>query len=72
MERTVYKLVDGKPQPVTVKLGITDGIFTEVTEGLAENDVVVTGSNTPVPTTGGGGQNPFGGGGGQRGFRGGR
>jgi len=78
--QTVYVFADGqspttaanaKLKPVRVRLGVTDGIFTEVTEGLEENDVVVTGSNTPMPTAGaGGGQNPFGGGGGPRGFRG--
>jgi len=79
--QTVYVFADGQSQtavanvklkPVRVRLGVTDGIFTEVIEGLDENDVVVTGSNTPTPTSGGaGGQNPFGGGG-PRGFRGGR
>jgi HlyD family secretion protein len=29
-------------QPVQVKTGITDGIYTEVTDGLSENDKVVT------------------------------
>jgi HlyD family secretion protein len=78
--QTIYTFADGqspaasanvKLKPVRVRLGVTDGIFTEVIEGLEENDVVVTGSNTPVPTAAPGGQNPFGGGG-QRGFRGGR
>jgi HlyD family secretion protein len=79
--QTVYVFADGQSQtaaanvklkPVRVRLGVTDGIFTEVIEGLDENDVVVTGSNTPTPAAGGGGgQNPFGGGG-PRGFRGGR
>ena len=40
--RTVYVLKDDKLQPVQVKVGITDGINTEVTEGLSENDKVVT------------------------------
>jgi HlyD family secretion protein len=80
--QAVYVFADGqsptaaanvKLKPVRVRLGVTDGIFTEVLEGLDENDVVVTGSNTPAPTAGPGGQNPFGGGGGgPRGFRGGR
>ena len=79
--QTVYVFADGqsptasakvKLKPVRVRLGVTDGIFTEVIEGLNEDDVTVTGSNTPIPTAAaGGGQNPFGGGG-QRGFRGGR
>jgi len=59
-----------KLKPTRVRLGITDGIFTEVIEGVAENDLVVTGNNTPTTTTtAAGGQNPFGGGGGPRGFR---
>jgi HlyD family secretion protein len=72
MERTVYKLVNGKPEPVKVKLGITDSIFTEVLEGLTAGDQVITGVTSPqaetqAPT----GTNPFsgsGGGGRRRGF----
>ena len=78
--QTVYVMPGGEAQataahvklkPVRARLGITDGIFTEVIEGLEENDVVVTGSNTPT-TSGpavGGAQNPFGGGGGRGGPR---
>ena len=61
--RSVYVLREGKPEPVQVKLGISDGIFTEIVEGLKENDLVVTGMVTsqpagpPQPST-----NPFGGG----------
>ena len=29
---------NNKPEPVQVKIGITDGINTEVTDGLAENE----------------------------------
>ncbi len=60
-ERTVYVLRDAKPQPVTIKTGISDGISTEVQEGLQENDRVV------IAQLGGGNQannqpaNPFGG-----------
>ena len=60
--RTVYILKDNKLQPVQIKTGITDGIYTEVTEGLNENDKVVTSSTakqtsgaTPAPGS------PFGG-----------
>jgi HlyD family secretion protein len=60
--RTVYVLKDNKLQPVQIKTGITDGIYTEVTEGLNENDKVVTSSTakqtsgaTPAPGS------PFGG-----------
>jgi HlyD family secretion protein len=63
--RTVYVLKNNKPQPVQIKTGITDGIYTEVTDGLGETDKVITSSNarpasgaTPPPA------NPFGGGGG--------
>jgi len=52
---------------VRVKTGISDGAFTEITDGLKEGDVVITGikltqSATPAPT----GTSPFGGG--RRGF----
>lgn len=41
---TVYKLVDGKPQPVMVRLGASDGTSTEVSGGgIAEGDKIVTG-----------------------------
>jgi HlyD family secretion protein len=67
VERTIYLLVNGQPQPTKVKLGITDSIFTEVIDGLKEGDVVVTGSNVAPaadPTAGGArpGGSPFGGG----------
>lgn len=75
--QTVYLLPGGQPQttaanvklkPVKVRLGITDGIFTEVLEGLEENDLLVTGSTTPASSPAAAGtQNPFGGG--PRGFR---
>lgn len=69
--RTVYKLAansttaEPRVDPITVKLGISDGLTTEVVEGLAEGDVVVT-SITPVGGSASAGQparNPFGGGG---------
>src|SRR5437762_6740037 len=41
-ERTVYVLSFGRPKPVQIKTGISDGIVTEVTEGLNEGDRVVT------------------------------
>ena len=58
--RTAYILKDGKLQPVQVKLGITDGIYTEVMEGLSENDMIVT--SATYKQGGGPGQanNPFG------------
>jgi len=72
--RTLYKLIGSDPktaklQAVTVKLGITDGIATEVFEGLKENDIVVTGiSVAGAKPAAGASSNPFSGGGGQRRF----
>ena len=73
-QRTVYVLpadapknsdgtMLGKPQPVQVKTGISDGAFTEIVEGLKEGDLVVSGQvltgadAAKAPTA-----NPFGGG----------
>jgi HlyD family secretion protein len=63
---TVYLLVADeqgqKLRPVEIKTGITDGISTEVTDGLTEGDKVVTGllsAEGPGATPG---SNPFGGG----------
>ena len=61
-ERTVYVLSGGRPKPVQIKRGISDGVVTEVVEGLKEGDRVVTAELTstsvaPSPPT-----NPFGGG----------
>lgn len=41
-ERTVYVLRGSKPSPVQIKTGISDGIFTEVLDGLQEGDRVLT------------------------------
>src|SRR5213083_2431396 len=41
-DRTVYVLAYGRPNPVQIKTGISDGIMTEVIEGLKEGDRVVT------------------------------
>jgi HlyD family secretion protein len=64
-ERTIYLLPAGarEPRPAQVKLGISDGINTEVLEGLKEGDRVVTaalGAAGTVPTPPA--ANPFGGG----------
>jgi HlyD family secretion protein len=40
-ERTVYVLPGGRPQPAQIKTGISDGVVTEVIEGLKEGDRVV-------------------------------
>lgn len=56
--RTVYVLdAAGKPQPVQIKTGITDGVATEITEGLKEDDKVVTSSTAKQATSSP--QNPF-------------
>ncbi|MEY2541683.1 MAG: HlyD family secretion protein [Verrucomicrobiota bacterium] len=60
-ERTIYILSGGKPKPVQIKVGISDGIVTEVTEGLKEGDRVVTAAiNTASPSQSPP-ANPFGG-----------
>src|SRR6266568_2426888 len=41
-ERTVYVLSGGQPQPVQIKTGISDGVVTEVIEGLKEGDRIIT------------------------------
>jgi HlyD family secretion protein len=82
--RTLYKLVtdsSGKnwPEPVLVRLGISNGTITQVVEGLAEGDTVITYVTMPgaaVAATGPAAptSNPFqqsGGRGGGGGFRGG-
>jgi HlyD family secretion protein len=41
---TVYRLVDGKPQPLMARIGASDGSSTEVSGGgLKEGDAIVTG-----------------------------
>jgi HlyD family secretion protein len=62
--QTVYVLptdqANGTPTPVPIKTGISDGLSTEVLDGLNEGDRVVTGllttQSVSSPTT-----NPFGG-----------
>jgi HlyD family secretion protein len=41
-DRTVYVLSGGRPTPVQIKTGISDGVVTEVVEGLKDGDRVVT------------------------------
>jgi HlyD family secretion protein len=65
-ERTVYVLSGGKPKPVQIKIGISDGIVTEVTEGLKEGDPVVTAAISAASPGQSPAANPFGGG--RRGF----
>jgi len=47
-DRTVYVVPvgGGKPVPVQVLVGLTDGVSTEITDGLKEGDVIVTGTTT--------------------------
>jgi HlyD family secretion protein len=72
--RVVYVLSGDESTPVLkrvqVKTGITDGIFTEITDGLSEGDKVVTGSTGGETSTAvAAGASPFGGGGFGRGGR---
>jgi len=52
--RTVYLLAPGEktPSPVLIRTGISDGVYTEVIDGLREGDVVVNSilSNNPALT----------------------
>jgi HlyD family secretion protein len=71
--RTVYALATGPSgnpttNPVRVRIGISDGAFTEITDGLKEGDVVVTSVKLPQTQTAAAapaGNSPFGGGGGR-------
>jgi HlyD family secretion protein len=60
-ERTIYVLPEGatEPKPVQIKTGISDGVLTEVLEGLKEGDRVVTAVLGPNATPQA--ANPFGG-----------
>jgi hypothetical protein len=41
--KVLWKLVDGKMQPTPVKIGLSDGAFTELVEGeLSRGDLLVT------------------------------
>jgi HlyD family secretion protein len=51
-----------KPKPVKIKVGISDGISTEVVEGLEEGTQVVTGIISGAGSMAAGQNNPFGGG----------
>jgi HlyD family secretion protein len=46
----VYKLVNAKPEQVTIRIGASDGSRTEIIgDGLAEGDLVIIGSARPTP-----------------------
>ncbi|MBK7402829.1 MAG: efflux RND transporter periplasmic adaptor subunit [Myxococcales bacterium] len=70
-KRTLWLLKDGKPQQVTVEIGLTDGTTTELVSGLAEGDEVITDAiSAEAPKAGAPlGQAPAGGGGGGGGRR---
>jgi len=78
--RNIYTMVtnapsaEPTPQAVRVKTGISDGSFTEVTEGLKEGETIVVGVKIQqtAAVTPPGGASPFGGGGGGGFGRGGR
>jgi HlyD family secretion protein len=63
VQRAVYVMPPegGKPHRVDVKLGISDGVYTEITEGLKEGDNVVTSATFPISHSGPSAPNPFGG-----------
>src|SRR5256712_1481330 len=62
-ERTVYVLptAGGRPRPVQIKTGISDGIVTEVIEGSKEGDRVVTAELASTSPAASPPANPFGG-----------
>jgi HlyD family secretion protein len=51
-----------EPKPVPIKIGISDGISTEVVDGLNEGDAVIIGLNAQTAAPGAPASNPFGGG----------
>src|SRR5882724_4104604 len=63
-ERTVYVWPGGasRPRPVQIKTGISDGIMTEVLDGLKEGDRVVTAELISTAAAPSAPANPFGGG----------
>jgi HlyD family secretion protein len=58
-ERTVYVLSFARPKPAQIKTGISDGIVTEVTDGLKEGDNVVTAELTSPASSSSPPANPF-------------
>src|ERR1700751_4336171 len=58
-ERTVYALSFGRPKAIPIKTGISDGIVTEVTDGLKEGDQVVTAELSAPSTAASPAANPF-------------
>jgi HlyD family secretion protein len=58
--RPVYVLKSGKLAPVQVKIGITDGVYTEITDGLSESNNVVTFASFKQGGASSQANNPFG------------
>src|SRR5229473_1219608 len=61
-ERTVYVLSGSRPRAVQIRTGISDGVMTEVVDGLKEGDRVVTAELTSTTAAASPPANPFGGG----------
>jgi HlyD family secretion protein len=61
-ERTIYLLSGSQPQPVQIKTGISDGVMTEVIEGLQEGDRVITAESSSKSAAASPSTNPFSGG----------
>jgi HlyD family secretion protein len=57
--RTVYVLSGSRPAPVQIKTGISDGVVTEVVEGLKEGERVVTAEMAPQSQGPSTAANPF-------------
>src|SRR2546429_4316222 len=62
-ERTVYVLSRGQPQPAQIKTGISDGVVTEVIEGLKKGDRIITAELAAKSPAASPPPNPFSGGG---------
>jgi HlyD family secretion protein len=60
-DRTVYVLSSHHPRPVQIKTGISDGVVTEVVDGLKEGDQVVTAEFNAPAAVASSPANPFGG-----------
>ena len=58
-DRTIYIFSYGRPKAVQIKTGISDGIVTEVTDGLKEGDRVITAELTSPAASATPGTNPF-------------
>ena len=61
-ERTVYVLRGSSPSAAQIKTGISDGIFTEVLDGLKEGDRVITAMTGKAESTAQRSNNPLAGG----------